>query len=228
MSARASKGFTLIEVAIVTLVLTLLLGGLLVPLANQIEQRRYAETEKQLAEIKEALIGFALANKRLPCPGDAEGKEITTASCDGEYVGELPSATLNVPMRDPWGRRFVYAVSNNLISWPFPQGMATVPGLSVNGEKQTTLASNVAAVVLSHGKNGLGATGLAAPATTTDEAENDDDDTTFVARTRTDARAGCSDASSSGSLCEFDDAVIWISPFVLFNRMAEVGHFTNN
>lgn len=227
-SFSRSHGFTLIEVAIVTLVLTLLLGGLLVPLASQVEQRRYAEAEKQLAEIKEALIGFALANKRLPCPGDGSGNEITVANCDGEFVGELPSATLDVPMRDPWGRPFVYAVGNNLIAWPFPNGLAEVPNLSVKGEKGTTLASSVAAIVVSRGKNGLGAIGIAAPPASTDEGENNDDDTTFVSRTRTDANAGCSDAGSSTSLCEFDDAVIWISPFVLFNRMADVGHFTIN
>lgn len=223
-----SYGFTLIEVAIVTLVLTLLLGGLLVPLSKQIEQRRYSEANKQIEEIKEAIIGFALTNGRLPCPGDANGIEIAVASCDGEYVGELPSATLNVPMRDPWGRRFVYGVSSNLIAAPIPDGLATVANLTVNGEKNTSLAANIAAVVLSRGKNGLGAVGVAAPSATTDEGENNDRDTTFVSRARTDGVAGCSDSSATAASCEFDDAVIWISPFVLFNRMAEVGHFTSN
>ncbi len=48
--------------------ITLLLGDLFVRLSTQVDQRRYAETEKQLEHIREAVIGFALANRYLPCP----------------------------------------------------------------------------------------------------------------------------------------------------------------
>ncbi|MDP2785976.1 MAG: prepilin-type N-terminal cleavage/methylation domain-containing protein, partial [Sulfurimicrobium sp.] len=61
-------GFTLVEMAIVLIIIGLLLGGLLMPLSAQMEQRRISETQKTLDEINQALIGFAVANKRLPCP----------------------------------------------------------------------------------------------------------------------------------------------------------------
>ncbi len=71
VSARTGsgqKGFSLIELAIVLVVVALLIGGLLVPLSMQIEQQRIRDTQKTLEEIKEALVGFAIANGRLPRP----------------------------------------------------------------------------------------------------------------------------------------------------------------
>ena len=52
-------GFTLVEMAIVLMIVGLLLGGLLVPLSAQMEQRNVTETRKQLDEIQQALIGYA-------------------------------------------------------------------------------------------------------------------------------------------------------------------------
>jgi prepilin-type N-terminal cleavage/methylation domain-containing protein len=56
------QGFTLIELAIVMLVLTILAAGLLVPLTANIESGRYTATQKILEEAKEALIGFAMSH----------------------------------------------------------------------------------------------------------------------------------------------------------------------
>ena len=67
--ARSKQaGFTLIELAVVIVVIALLLGSILVPLTSQVEQRKVLETQKTLDEIKEALIGFAMINGRLPRP----------------------------------------------------------------------------------------------------------------------------------------------------------------
>lgn len=59
---KTDSGFTLIELAVALVVVTLILGGLLVPLNTQLEQRKSSDTQKSLDEIKEALIGFAVAN----------------------------------------------------------------------------------------------------------------------------------------------------------------------
>lgn len=56
------QGFTLIELAIVMLVLTILAAGMLVPLTASIESRRYEATQKILEEAREALIGFAMSH----------------------------------------------------------------------------------------------------------------------------------------------------------------------
>ncbi len=125
---RTTNGFTLIEIAIVLVIVGLLLGGLLMPLATQVEVQRRTETEKALKEINEAIIGFAMTNGRLPCPANRatpagtvgaglERVQLPAAgspACGGagnEY-GVVPWATLGVSELDAWGRRFTYRVTN--------------------------------------------------------------------------------------------------------------------
>lgn len=75
-TSGASRGFTLIEVAVVLFIVTILLGSILIPLATQVEQRQISDTQKTLEEIREALIGFAVVNGYLPCPDtDNDGTE---------------------------------------------------------------------------------------------------------------------------------------------------------
>jgi type II secretory pathway pseudopilin PulG len=68
---RRSGGFTLLEMAVVLLVVVLLLGSLLVPLSTQVDQRNIAVTERRLEDIRDAIMGFVLTNGRLPCPASA-------------------------------------------------------------------------------------------------------------------------------------------------------------
>jgi prepilin-type N-terminal cleavage/methylation domain-containing protein len=65
-----ARGFTLVELAMVLFIVSLLIGGLLMPLTAQNEIRGRQETDRALANIREALIGFAVVNGRLPCPAD--------------------------------------------------------------------------------------------------------------------------------------------------------------
>ncbi len=62
------QGFTLIELAVVLFLVTLVLGGVMMPLATRVEQEGREKTEAQLQEIKETLIGYAIVNGHLPCP----------------------------------------------------------------------------------------------------------------------------------------------------------------
>src|SRR5689334_24021233 len=76
ITAQRDHGFTLIEVAVVVFIITLLLGSLLVPLTTQVDQRKIADTRKVMSDAHEALIGFALSNGRLACPdNDGDGLE---------------------------------------------------------------------------------------------------------------------------------------------------------
>jgi prepilin-type N-terminal cleavage/methylation domain-containing protein len=56
-------GFTLIELAIVMFIVTLLLGGMLLPLAGQQDIRNHGDTQKIMADARDALLGFAMANR---------------------------------------------------------------------------------------------------------------------------------------------------------------------
>lgn len=236
-------GFSLIEMAIVFVVVALLIGGLLVPFSTQVEQQKVRETQKAMEEIKEALIGYAMTNKYLPCPdtnGDGleEARVVATGACPSSE-GRAPWSTLGVVGLDGWGRRFRYRVTP-----AFSNSMTTF-ALSSSGTLRvcqqqactSTLATNVPAVIVSHGKNGYGArqetgsvvevpAGLPSPG---DEMENINGRN---APTPGNATADTLDSAnvdfvshpfSDGAAGEFDDLVTWLSPNILFNRMVAAG-----
>ena len=219
IKAGRQPGFTLIELAMVLFIIGLLLVGLLSPLAVKVEQEERATTQARLDDIREALIGFALGNRRLPCPDtDGDGVEnpaAPAASCTSD-AGTLPWVTLGVEQLDAWGNPFLYRVTDNFADALVAGENATF-SLTDNGDINildadggNTVASNIPAVVLSHGKNRPQAADAS-----TDEEENYEDasnanDTigTLVSRTYDDT---------------FDDMVIWISPNVLRAKMVEAG-----
>ncbi len=242
-------GFTLIELAVSLFIISLILGAILVPLATQIEQRQISETQKTLDDIKEALTGFALANNYLPCPdttgdgvADPATPPVVAAACPSAE-GFLPWVTLNVGQSDAWGNRFRYRVApdfTNTVLSPctlgdFRLGLCKTGNITIQTRDATKtavpLASNVVAVVISHGKNGYGATTASgivkptAPGINVDETLNAaPPGTTFLSRTLTGVSGTCSDGPPMGQPhCEFDDMVMWLSSYTLFSRMVAAG-----
>jgi prepilin-type N-terminal cleavage/methylation domain-containing protein len=236
----ASHGFTLVELAISIFIIALLLGSILVPLATQVEQRQVSDTQNKQDEIKEALIGFALANAYFPCPAvsAANGQEgPRVAGVCTPRAGFLPWEALGMHKADAWARLYRYSVTPAFANNTTPFTLTTVADITVNtrdvGGAITglTAANSVPAIVISHGKNGYGGTGeqgnllalppLAGPppiwpANYPDENTNATGTTTFVSRTPQAPGAG-------GAGGEFDDVVIWVPRFVLLNRMVAAG-----
>lgn len=70
LPGKVQRGFTLVELAMVLVIFSLLVGGMLMGLGAQRQVAENNESQKQLGEIRDALIGFAVANGRLPCPAD--------------------------------------------------------------------------------------------------------------------------------------------------------------
>jgi prepilin-type N-terminal cleavage/methylation domain-containing protein len=233
VQARPAHGFSLIEMAVVLFVITLLIGSLLVPLSTQVEQRQVSETEKALAEIREALLGFAVANGYLPCPDTGtnglENVAGNVCSAVGAVAcGRLPHATLGVANSDVWGNRFTYCV-NELFArrggTPSQNFSLTTGGTDVNicanQACGAPISTSAVLAVVSHGRNGFGATQSAPPqnqnpaAPQVDEQENYDNNDRFIVW-RTRAAAGAAGG-------EFDDIVVWLPRFTLFNRMVAAG-----
>ncbi len=132
------RGFTLVEMAVVMAIVALLLGGLVVTLSAQIDLQRTSETRTTLENIRDALMGFAAANGRLPCPASptsngleefSMGGSALNGQCANFYNGLVPAATLGITpvdtngfVLDGWGNRVRYAVAYptiNSISSPF-------------------------------------------------------------------------------------------------------------
>jgi prepilin-type N-terminal cleavage/methylation domain-containing protein len=184
---RLQPGFTLVELTIVMLIVSILLAGILMPLSLQMELRRYADTKKTMDQINEALIGFVLINGRLPCPADravadgtaGAGTELLSGNACSSITGVIPWVTLNVPETDEWGGRFTYRVTSAFADAIVAATYGCAPSVSPtqssfalcdNGDMKIRSratngtpydVTNVAlpAVYISHGKNGYGAYG---------------------------------------------------------------------
>ena len=180
---RRLSGFTLVELAVVLAILGLVLGTFLAPLRAQIDAARVRQTERMLHEIRDALIGYAIARGALPCPDVvADGIDgAAPAACAGAALeGVLPYQTLGVPRADAWGRLFRYRVtqefSNRVVTGQPPDagrldltdtGDITVltrgddpsTGGAIEFKHQsvaTALNRTAPALVLSSGPNGSG------------------------------------------------------------------------
>lgn len=238
LSLKSNAGFSLVEMAIVLIILGFVLGALLMPLQAQRQQLFQSQTQNTLETAKRALIGYAQSNGRLPCPATATSSGAESPLGGGtctQQMGFLPAVTLGIqPVNsnglaiDGWNNTIRYAVTQvdsggaatadfTTMSDMNTVGISTLaPDLSVICGTITTtectagtkLTSNAVAVIFSTGSNFGQSAGV-------DEASNLIATTTFYSRSSTAATAAPSN--------EYDDMVIWISPYVLYNALIEAG-----
>lgn len=209
-----TRGFTLTEMAVVLVIVALLIGGMILPLSAQQDMRYVAETQKQLADISEALYGYAASHAAgdgrpyLPCPDtDGNGTENRTGAVCTNQEGSLPWADLGLARQDVWGNTFRYRVAAVFSNSTTGFTLMSTGDLRVctTATCAMTLGINLPAVILSPGKNGAGTT------TDADELENLDGDTDFVQR------------NLSGNATGYDDLVVWLPPSLLLQRMVSAG-----
>lgn len=219
----------------VLIIVALMSMGLMVGISAQRSVAENSDVQLQLENIREALLGYAMTNGRLPCPADPtlqsdvggnealESAPTGTAAdkvCTLEF-GVLPWKTLGISEADPWGNRFTYLVgfefSNPLTEEEKNNGMRAKFDLTTTGRANIedgashTVAGDVPAVIVSHGKKSAGAYNSAGNKLENgsgDEKENSDADLTFVSKVPNDA---------------FDDIVTWIVPTILKSRMVAAG-----
>ncbi|MCU0811387.1 MAG: prepilin-type N-terminal cleavage/methylation domain-containing protein [Thiobacillaceae bacterium] len=222
------RGFTLIELAIVLVIITILIGGLAMPLSAQIQARRVAETRQTMQEAREAIIGFAMTHQiagqpYLPCPdtvGDGIENRDATGICSSEE-GLFPWVTMGTAGQDAWGNRLRYRVTAAFADGAAGFSNTDVGNIQVCSSSSCApvdIASNVPVVLVSHGPNGRGGRSasnntLAAPSGA-DELENTDADISFVSHV-----PAMADAAGG----EFDDLIVWISDSLLRSRVCPAG-----
>ncbi len=98
---KNQKGFTLIEIAIVMVIMGLLLGLGIPMMRTLIQSNELTEDRLAVKEAKDALIGYATANSKLPPP-------------ETGYL--LPYQMLGVRSKDSHGGRLIYDVNSSLTS----------------------------------------------------------------------------------------------------------------
>ena len=220
------SGFTLIEIAIVLLIVGLMMGGLLAPLGSQLEQRRVSDTRRMMGEAREALFGFALRNGYLPCPAisSSNGLEDRTDNACNKRYGYLPWATLGVSRLDGWNRLMGYTVTPAFADSTTrftlqTQRDITIATRAFNGQLvAATGVNDIPAALISFGNNGYGATSDQNTVIADVGAGNLDEKTNLQSSgTALIMRDQSDDPRSPGGA--FDDIVVWISPNILYNRM---------
>lgn len=248
LSSQRSAGFSLIEMAIVMLIMGSLLSGLLVALTKTSERSRRVATENELKRIEEALYGFAQANGRLPCPATSasNGLEDPLGGADVcTYThGFVPHATLSLYgqvnsdglLRDPWTNPYRYSVSTDSKSFTQASSVDTLfndPDLvaadpemievcTENTCADTPLTDIAPAVIFSLGENGIQTN------TECGAVVNEDEDENAGAVLDPDIGAYC--LTNTMTFVDrtyvedvFDDVVIWLSPHILFSRLISAG-----
>lgn len=231
------SGFSLVELAIVLIIVALLTSGLLVGLSSQRNLAENKDAQHQQEIIVDAILGFAMSSGRLPCPADPvlatangagrEELQCTPADCStGNRIcrlehGVIPWRSLGLQETDPWGNRFTYFVGREYAN-PFTQTekdngtrtrftLDTVGRANIQDNSGLAVASDLPAVIVSHGSRGAGgyqSNGLQVAGASGDEAKNADANLIFVSHTPND---------------NFDDLVTWIIPSILKSRLVAVG-----
>ncbi len=123
---KSSHGFTLIEMAVVMVVVGIMITLGVSVLPSLIQNAKIRKTRDVLERVDFALEGYISSNGRCPCPDtDGDGLENRNANdaavagddtCD-KYVGDLPYVTIGLPAGvDDWQNTFKYGVHEDVIN----------------------------------------------------------------------------------------------------------------
>ena len=229
---KAVSGFSILEMAIVMVIVATLLGGLLVSISQTQEMNNRTDAESTLDDIKDALYGFAQANGRLPCPATTTsvGAEapIGGGACTQRF-GFVPWSTLGLSgalntdnlLMDSWLSPYRYAVTDqngNAFTTAGQMSAVTMAALAPDlricdsNTCATVLFDSAPAVILSLGADW-------ATFTSADEVENSGETTING------YRHGNNNDFVSTDYIEntFDDIITWISPSILYTKMIAAG-----
>ncbi len=188
-------GLTLLEMAIVLVVLGIILGMTLPLLSEMSRHRHFRSTQRDLDEIKEALWGYAAVHGRLPwADTNGDGRENS-----GQVTGGLPFLDLGVAPLDSWRNSYSYDVNqtlattsslSSLCSALSSLGSGSLPQLAFSPGGTSSVQ---ALVVISPGEN------------SSLDGGNSDGDRIYESHTPTD---------------NFDDLAVGINPNTLYGKLS--------
>lgn len=245
---KRNLGFTLVELAIVLVIVALLSGGLMMTVSAQMDSIASSETQRRLNDARDALLGFAAANGRLPCPAapGTSGVELPAGggTCSNPWDGFLPAITLGLTPTndngyavDGWGNPIRYAVTT------VSHALCTNSCFTTSNGVKNVWNGSVGPLLITpdlHVCNtATGISGVGSTATCAVGADLAKDAVAVIfSRGKNGASAPVSaDEQTNGDTDqffvshtptpaganEFDDIVVWLSPNILYNRLITAG-----
>jgi prepilin-type N-terminal cleavage/methylation domain-containing protein len=178
LTSHTRRGFTLIEIAIVIVVIGLITSGGLLAISPVIQSAKISETKQKMATVEAAILGYVIQNGCMPCPAQrgaaATGQTADTAgavytgcttnACVTNGEGLVPWVSLGLTQNDAtdgWDRRFTYgvdptrAVASSMqrnADGSFPNFASTIDIETLAGADQAY--TSIVYVLLSHGQDG--------------------------------------------------------------------------
>lgn len=128
MNIKNNKGFSLLELSIVLIILSMVTVGSIDIATGVLKSAKLKDTKNKLAVIEQAINSYVMENNALPCPAGIKFKNTNSnfgiSSCtvnetngiklvQGKLIGTVPTKSLKIEakyMQDGWGDRFVYVV----------------------------------------------------------------------------------------------------------------------
>lgn len=238
------SGFSLMEMAVVLMILGTLMGGILVAVSQTTENNRRSAAVAQLRQIEDALYGYVQTFERLPCPATntsfgRQAPDTLTGNCTTTH-GFVPAATLNLfgatnadgLLLDPWQNPLRYSIASRDYDSDGNFDFANVTDLGALFTTPTLITAGVASMLSICDSANCAGTIISdlAPAlvytmgadwatfNSADEVENAEG-TLGTYAIATDNQF----VSTTYAEDLFDDQLIWLSPYVLFNRMITAG-----
>jgi prepilin-type N-terminal cleavage/methylation domain-containing protein len=125
-SIRRAGGFTLVELAIALLILTIMASGVLGTMRVYLEQRDAQQTTGQLDKVIEALYGYALVHDYLPCPSTESDPMAATYGVEDARDASGRCPTLGSDGTLPWK---TLGLTEPYDAWGSPRQNAASPWL---------------------------------------------------------------------------------------------------
>ncbi len=249
-SPALQGGFTLVEIAIVLLVVTILLGYTVALFPIQQELKQYRSANQEMEQIMAQLVAYAQINGRLPCPDTTRGGSTVDGFEDPDgpddceaFFAFLPGRTLGIDgdynaagnLLDPWGQPYLYAVSEETSS------DGDVDLVTVNGVRNEGIAVAIPDLFICDDSNANGndddcsdVSGndvvLNVAAVLVSTGKDRGNVNSNIQRENTDNFHDGQDDKvyiyaprSDRPGAEYDDVIKWLSTNVLYSKMIEAG-----